>query len=87
MTSRQGESASAPLSAGHRTAADQFEPEVRALRFDAPRELQLRFESWLKQRYHLTPGEPSGQPSLGRFAALAFAVAPPSAIIRRGSEG
>ena len=52
----------------NRTVVEQVEPELRALRLADRREIQLRFEAWLEQRYHLTPHEATGQPPLDRFA-------------------
>jgi putative transposase len=65
----------------HRTVADQFEPEVRALRLTEAREIQLRFEAWLEQRYHLTTHEATGQPPLDRFAAPDFTPRYPDPVL------
>jgi transposase InsO family protein len=65
----------------NRTVAEQFEPEIRALRLSDPREIQLRFEAWLEQRYHLTPHEATGQAPLDRFAAPDFTPRYPDPVL------
>lgn len=65
----------------HRTVVDQFEPEIRALRLTDPREIQLRFEAWLEQRYHLTVHEATGQAPLDRFAAPDFVPRYPDPVV------
>jgi transposase InsO family protein len=65
----------------NRTVAEQFEPEIRALRLSDPREIQLRFEAWLEQRYHLTPHEATGQAPLDRFAAPDFTPRYPDPVV------
>ena len=56
----------------NRTVAEQVEPEIRALRLADLQEIQLRFEAWLEQRYHLTVQETTGQTPLDRFAQPDF---------------
>jgi len=56
----------------NRTVAEQVEPEIRALRLADLQEIQLRFEAWLEQRYHLTVHEATGQTPLDRFAQPDF---------------
>jgi putative transposase len=56
----------------NRTVAEQFEPEIRALRLPELQEIQLRFEAWLEQRYHLTVHEATAQTPLDRFAQPDF---------------
>ena len=65
----------------NRTVADQFEPEIRALRLTDPREIQLRFEGWLEQRYHLTVHEATGQAPLDRFAPPDFIPRYPDPVL------
>jgi putative transposase len=65
----------------NRTVVEQFEPEIRALRLADVREIQLRFEAWLEQRYHLTPHEATGQPPLDRFAPPDFAPRYPDPVV------
>ncbi len=65
----------------NRTVVDQFEPEIRALRLVDPREIQLRFEAWLEQRYHLTVHEATGQPPLDRFAQPDFTPRYPDPVL------
>ena len=56
----------------HRTVVEQVEPEIQALRLTDRREIQLRFEAWLEQRYHLTVHEAIGQRPLDRFVQPDF---------------
>jgi len=65
----------------NRTVVEQVEPELRALRLSDPREIQLRFEAWLEQRYHLTVHEGTGQPPLDRFAQPDFTPRYPDPIL------
>jgi transposase InsO family protein len=65
----------------NRTVAEQVEPEIRALRLDDPREIQLRFEAWLEQRYHLTVHEATGQTPLDRFAQPDFTPRYPDPVV------
>ncbi len=65
----------------NRTVVEQFEPEIRALRLDDHREIQLRFEAWLEQRYHLTVHEATGQPPLDRFAQPDFTPRYPDPVL------
>jgi transposase InsO family protein len=65
----------------NRTVAEQFEPEIRALRLDDLREIQLRFEAWLEQRYHLTVHEATGQTPLDRFAQPDFTPRYPDPVV------
>ena len=65
----------------NRTVAEQFEPEIRALRLSDRPEIQLRFEAWLEQRYHLTPHEATGQAPLDRFAAPDFTPRYPDPVV------
>jgi putative transposase len=65
----------------NRTVVEQFEPEIRALRLDDAREIQLRFEAWLEQRYHLTVHEATGQLPLDRFAQPDFTPRYPDPVL------
>ena len=65
----------------NRTVAEQFEPEIRALRLPDRREIQLRFEAWLEQRYHLTLHEATGQAPLDRFAPPDFTPRYPDPVV------
>lgn len=65
----------------NRTVVEQFEPEIRALRLTEVREIQLRFEAWLEQRYHLTVHEATGQTPLDRFAAPDFVPRYPDPVL------
>jgi putative transposase len=65
----------------NRTVAEQVEPELRALRLEDRREIQLRFEAWLEQRYHLTVHEATGQAPLDRFAAPDFTPRYPEPVL------
>ena len=65
----------------NRTVVEQFEPEIRALRLSDHREIQLRFEAWLEQRYHLTIHEATGQPPLDRFAQPDFTPRYPDPVL------
>jgi putative transposase len=65
----------------NRTVVEQVEPELRALRLTDRREIQLRFEAWLEQRYHLTVHEATGQAPLDRFAAADFVPRYPDPVL------
>ncbi|MGH7312744.1 MAG: DDE-type integrase/transposase/recombinase [Candidatus Rokuibacteriota bacterium] len=65
----------------NRTVAEQVEPEIRALRLPDLREIQLRFEAWLEQRYHLTVHEATGQTPLDRFTQPDFAPRYPDPVV------
>jgi putative transposase len=65
----------------NRTVVEQVEPELRALRCEDVREIQLRFEAWLEQRYHLTLHEATGQPPLDRFAQPDFVPRYPDPVV------
>ena len=65
----------------NRTVVEQFEPEIRAVRLDDRREIQLRFEAWLEQRYHLTVHESTGQTPLDRFAPPDFTPRYPDPVL------
>jgi putative transposase len=65
----------------NRTVAEQFEPEIRALRLTDLREIQLRFEAWLEQRYHLTVHDATGQTPLDRFAQPDFTPRYPDPVL------
>ena len=65
----------------NRTVAEQVEPELRALRLTELREIQLRFEAWLEQRYHLTVHEATGQTPLDRFAQPDFTPRYPDLVV------
>jgi transposase InsO family protein len=65
----------------NRTVVEQFEPEIRALRLADPREIQLRFEAWLEQRYHRTVHEATGQTPLDRFAQPDFTPRYPDPVL------
>ena len=65
----------------NRTVVEQFEPEIRALRLTDPREIQLRFEAWLEQRYHLTRHEATDQAPLDRFAPPDFTPRYPDPVL------
>jgi putative transposase len=65
----------------HRTVVEQFEPEIRALRLSDRREIQLRFEAWLEQGYHLIPHGATGQAPLDRFAQPDFTPRSPDPVV------
>ena len=65
----------------NRTVVEQFEPEIRALRLTDQREIQLRFDAWLEQGYHLTPHGATGQPPLDRFAQPDFTPRYPDPVV------
>ncbi len=65
----------------HRTVVEQVEPEIRALHLTDRREIQLRFEAWLEQRYHLTVHDATGQRPLDRFAQPGFTPRYPDPIL------
>lgn len=65
----------------HRTVVEQVEPEIQALRLTDRREIQLRFEAWLEQRYHLTVHEATGQRPLDRFAQPDFTPRYPDPVL------
>jgi transposase InsO family protein len=65
----------------NRTVVEQFEPELRALRLSDLPEIQLRFEAWLEQRYHLTVHEATGQTPLDRFAPPDFTPRYPAPVV------
>jgi hypothetical protein len=65
----------------HRTVVEQFEPEIRALRLSDRREIQLRFEAWLEQGYHLIPHGATGQAPLDRFAQPDFTPRYPDPVV------
>jgi len=65
----------------NRTVVEQFEPEIRALRLSDRQEIQLRFEAWLEQRYHLTVHEATGERPLDRFAPPDFTPRFPDPVL------
>ena len=65
----------------HRTVVEQVEPEIRALRLTDRSEIQLRFEAWLEQRYHLTVHEATRQRPLDRFAQPDFTPRYPDPLL------
>ena len=65
----------------NRTVVEQVEPEIRALRLTDRREIQLRFEAWLEQRYHLTSHEATAQTPLDRFAQRDFTPRYPDPVL------
>jgi transposase InsO family protein len=65
----------------NRTVVEQFEPEIRALRLSDHQEIQLRFEAWLEQRYHLTVHEATGHRPLDRFAQPDFTPRYPDPVL------
>ena len=56
----------------NRTVADGFEPEARAAKIDDLERLNLLFEAWLHERYHLAVHESTGQTPLDRFVQDGF---------------
>lgn len=56
----------------NRTVVEQFEPEARAARIADLAQLNLAFEAWLEQRYHLTVHEGTGMRPLDRFDQEGF---------------
>jgi putative transposase len=56
----------------NRTVVEQFEPEARAARIEDLGQLNLAFEAWLEQRYHLTVHEATGMRPIDRFDQEGF---------------
>jgi putative transposase len=65
----------------NRTIAEGFEPEVRAARIDSLDRLNLLFEAWLEERYHLVPHGTTGEPPLDRFAQPGFTPRFPDPVL------
>jgi putative transposase len=65
----------------NRTVADGFEPEAMAAKIDSLAQLNLFFEAWLEQRYHLVPHGSTGQPPLDRFAQSGFTPRYPDPVL------
>lgn len=64
----------------NRTIADQFEPEVRALRITSLDELNRLFEAWVEQRYHLEVHEATGQRPIDRVQQEGFSPRYPDPV-------
>ena len=71
----------------NRTVAEGFEPEVRAAQVDDLGRINLLFEAWLEQRYHLVSHGTTGEPPLDRFAQAGFAPRFPDPVLLRMSSG
>jgi transposase InsO family protein len=56
----------------NRTVAEQFEPEVRAVRIAELDRINMLFEAWLEERYHREVHDSTGQPPLDRYAQEGF---------------
>ena len=65
----------------NRTIAEGFEPEARAAQVDDLERLNLLFEAWLEQRYHLVPHGTTGELPLDRFAQPGFAPRFPDPVL------
>ena len=65
----------------NRTVVEQFEPEVRAARIEDLERINLLFEAWLEERYHLTKHEATGQTPLDRFAMPGFLPRYPDPVL------
>jgi transposase InsO family protein len=65
----------------NRTVAEGFEPEARAARIDDLERLNLLFEAWLEERYHLVPHGSTGEPPLDRFAQPGFTPRFPDPVL------
>jgi transposase InsO family protein len=57
----------------NRTVAEQFEPEVRAVKIADLDKINLFWEAWLEERYHREKHEATGQAPIDRFALDGFA--------------
>jgi putative transposase len=56
----------------NRTVAEGFEPEVRAAHVTELERINLYWEAWLEERYHLVPHGTTGERPLDRFAQSGF---------------
>lgn len=65
----------------NRTLVEQFEPEVRAAQIDDLARINLFFEAWLEERYHLTKHEATGQTPVDRFAMPGFVPRYPDPVL------
>ncbi len=65
----------------NRTVVDQFEPEIRALRVEDLERINLLFEGWLEERYHLTKHEATGERPIDRFAMPGFVPRYPDPVL------
>jgi len=65
----------------NRTIVEGFEPEVRAARIDNIDRINLLFEAWLEERYHLVPHGTTGAPPLDRFAQPGFTPRFPDPVL------
>jgi hypothetical protein len=68
----------------NRTVAEGFEPEARAARIEDLERLNLLFEAWLEQRYHLVPHGSIGERPLDRFAQPGFTPRYPDPVLLQG---
>lgn len=65
----------------NRTVADGFEPEACAAKIDSLEQLNLAFEAWLEQRYHLVAHGSTGEPPIDRFAQPGFTPRYPDPVL------
>jgi putative transposase len=56
----------------NRTVAEGFEPEVRAAKVTEVEQINLFWDAWLDERYHLVPHGTTGERPLDRFAQQGF---------------
>lgn len=65
----------------NRTIKEQFVPEVQLRRVTDVDQLNVLFEGWLEQRYHLRPHDATGQQPVERFAASGFKPRYPDPVL------
>ncbi len=65
----------------NRTVVEAFEPEARAAKISDLGRLNLLFEAWLEERYHLTPHGSTDQKPVDRFAEASFAPRYPEPVL------
>lgn len=65
----------------NRTIAEGFEPEALAAKIESLEQLNILFEAWLHERYHLQPHGSTGEPPLDRFAQNGFRPKYPDPVL------
>lgn len=65
----------------NRTVADGFEPEAIAAKVSDLAKLNLFFEAWVEERYHLAPHGSTGQSPLDRFVQESFSPRYPDPVL------
>jgi transposase InsO family protein len=65
----------------NRTVAEGFEPEVRAAQVSELERINLFWEAWLEERYHLVPHGTTGERPLDRYAQEGFVPRYPDPVL------